>query len=153
MTDHSRSVFFSELRIFHVGFYVHILPIVQFKRFIAKENYHRAPHLSYLHVIPHPPMPYVIRAWWTSSTGTAATSSCPRTVGGRRRLGGCVPVAVRAGGLPPGRGFGFTRATSISTTQNHSHPVILHPKALQWSEQAERTSIQQKKRRRRQLFF
>ena len=71
-----------------------------------------------------------------SSTGTEATSSCPRTVSGRRQLEGCFPVAVRTGGLPPGRGFGFARETSFSlrTTVN---PFILHPIARQWSEQAE----------------
>ena len=78
---------------------------------------------------PHPPTPYVLRAWWTSSTGTEEASGCP-PVGGRRRLEGSVPR---------GRGFGFARVTSISprTTVN---PLILHPAALQWSERA---SIQQ----------
>ena len=56
-----------------------------------------------------------------------------RTVGGRRRLEGCVP---------PGRGLGFARATSISPRTNVT-PLILHPAALQWSEWTERASFQQ----------
>ena len=37
----------------------------------------RSVRLSSPYVIPHPPTPYVLRAWWTSSTGTEVASGCP----------------------------------------------------------------------------
>ena len=56
-----------------------------------------------------------------------------RTVGGRRRLERSVSRR---------RGLGFARVTSISPRTTVT-PLILYPAALQWSERAERVSIQQ----------
>ena len=66
---------------------------------------------------PHPPTPYVIRAWWTSSTGTQATSSCPPKSWRPPPAGGC---------FHPGRGLGFARATSISA-RDFCHPPPPYP--------------------------
>ena len=63
-------------------------------------------------------------------------------------------------GLPPGQyaaaagwrdashvagGFGFARATSISSRTTVT-PLVPHPAALHWSERAERASFQQTKK-------
>ena len=37
----------------------------------------RSVRLSFPRVIPHPPTPFVLLAWWTSSNGTEAASGCP----------------------------------------------------------------------------
>ena len=37
----------------------------------------RSVGLSSSYVIPHPARPYVLRPWWTSSTGKEAASGCP----------------------------------------------------------------------------
>ena len=49
-------------------------------------------------------------------------------------------------GLPPGRGFGFARATSISPRT--TSPPILHPIVLQWSDRSERALVIIKKKRK-----
>ena len=55
-----------------------------------------------------------------------------RTVGGRRRLEGYVPH---------GRGF-WLRPGDVHFSQDHCHPRILHPAALQCSERTEGTTFQ-----------
>ena len=61
---------------------------------------------------PNPPMVYVVRAWWTSSTGQRWTASSLPEVGDRRWLAGCVPDAFRTGDLLPGWDS-LAQATSI----------------------------------------
>ena len=65
----------------------------------------------------------------------------PPQGGDSRRLNGCVPVVLCAGGYPFRSGLITATSASARTT---CHPSILNPKALQWSKQTERASIQQK---------
>ena len=92
----------------------------------------------------HPPfsMLYVIRAWWTSSTGEA-TSGCPPDVAAAAgwRDASQLLFALMAYLWP---GFGFARAKSIPP-RTTVIPLTLHPIALQWSGRTEGASIQQKK--------
>ena len=48
-----------------------------FKQLTQKAHAHRSVRLFSPNIIPYPPMSYVLRAWWTSSTGTKAASGCP----------------------------------------------------------------------------
>ena len=74
-----------------------------------------------------------------------------------RSASSCPPDGWRpqpAGGMHPNcfshwwpiswPGF-WLRPGDVHFSQDHCHPLILHPAALQWSERAERASIQQNK--------
>ena len=74
--------------------------------------------MSYPHVIPHPPTPYVIRARWRL---TEATSSCPPDSWRPPPTGGCVH---------PGRGLGFAWTTSISPMTTVTPYPISHSSAM-----------------------
>ena len=65
----------------------------------------------------------------------------PPRSGDGRRLNGCIPVVLCAGGYLFRSGLITATSASARTT---CHPSILNPKALQWSKQTERASIQQK---------
>ena len=72
----------------------------------------RSVRLSYPHFISLPPTTYVIRAWWTSPTGTETTSSYPPDSWRPPPAGGCIH---------PGRGLGFARS-DVHFSQDH-YPI------------------------------
>ena len=92
--------------------------------------------------IPYVFMRYVFRAWRVSSTGYEADLESPP--GSRRPplARGLRPNGFTHWSATPSPGFAFVWATSISP--RISHPSMVHRIALQWSEQTERTLIQQK---------
>ena len=79
------------------------------------------------------PTPYVLQAWWTSSTETEAASGCP-------------PDSRRP---PPAGGmtgfFASPRRRPFLPGPLSPPPLFPHPAALQWFERTERASFQQKK--------
>ena len=93
-----------------------------------------SPILSSPNVIAHPPTPYVIQAWWTSSTGFEAISPRPPGVGDRRWLVGCVPVASCTGRFPltvrsvhPFLPFSPTRRPFLPGPLSTRHPTSHSP--------------------------
>ena len=77
----------------------------------------RSLRLSSPHVLPHPPTSYVLRAWWTSSTGTETTSSCPPDSKQPPPAGGTRPRALVACIVA---GFGL-RPGDVHFSQHHRH--------------------------------
>ena len=71
------------------------------------------PYFFLSNVHPPSPMPFVTRAWWTSSTEKGPIFGRPPEVGDQRWLEGCVPAALRAGEPLLSQCFGVARATSI----------------------------------------
>ena len=91
---------------------------------------------------PHPPMPYVTWVWWSSSTGQRWTSRRPRKLA---VAAGCKNASLLLDALGLTSWLGRFRPGDVCFSPDHHQPLILHPIALQWSEQAERASIQQSK--------
>ena len=109
---------------------------------LVKNTKSRSLFLSSPNVIHHPPTPCVIRAWWVSPTREEADLESPLELGDRCWPVGCEPGPVH---------WRFTLARpvwvypgDVHFFQDHCHHIILHPIALQRSERAERTLIQQK---------
>ena len=115
------------------SFTLHRVAISIIWYFVTYSRFYNTTDLSVCPTHTHPPIPRCSTKsgfGGRRQPGQRRPRVARRTVGGRRRLEGCVSVAVRTGGLPPGRGSGFARATSISPRTTATPNPTSHDPAM-----------------------
>ena len=116
----------TEIPLFILSFYIPIPQRHSYSGLVNITHHNRSLFLSSPNVLSHPPMPYVIRAWWTSSIGQRWISSSP---GSWRPppVGGMRPSCLTHWWLTCWRGWFYSGDVYFSQDHPPPHPTSHSP--------------------------